>query len=78
MIKHDQGRIPTKWTPEQIRDKRSDLEQRERIIQEEYKAQQILIDKKYRILYARCPHKNMKSTQYTRWCEDCGKDWDTT
>jgi hypothetical protein len=36
------------------------------------------ISKRLHNLQERCPHENTQGAQYTRWCVDCGKDWDTT
>jgi hypothetical protein len=47
-------------------------------LESEYKQKEAEIIKEKSQLQESCPHKNMGGGQYTRWCLDCGKDWDTT
>jgi hypothetical protein len=47
-------------------------------LESEYKQKEAIILKEISLLQESCPHKNMGGGQYTRWCLDCGKDWDTT
>lgn len=32
---------------------------------------------KWTELRRKCPHENMNSCSYSRWCCDCGKEWNT-
>lgn len=65
-------------TIEKIKQKRYELELKIRTLELKHYKQLELIHKKFQQLYKQCPHENMNSASYTRWCNDCGKAWDTT
>lgn len=63
---------------QEIVKKRLTLEREMLDLDAEYAQKKGTIQKKFRELFEDCPHKNMNSASYTRWCNDCGKSWDTT
>lgn len=36
------------------------------------------INLQIRMIQNNCPHENMNSASYLRWCCDCGEEWSTT
>ena len=65
-------------TTEEIIKKRRELDKQMYDLEKIFLDQKRKIDKEFFELSKQCPHKNMDGCSYSRWCNDCGMNWDTT
>lgn len=65
-------------TSEEVKKKRCALDIKVEKLRKEQHTQMMRLTREYRKLEEACPHLNTGSGSYVRWCNDCGKSWDTT
>lgn len=65
-----------KLDPVEVRNKRMALDLEIRYMEERHQAEINKLQGQMRKLQGQCPHKNMNEGSYSRWCTDCGEDWD--
>lgn len=70
--------VEPKLTPEEVRRRRVELDRQVYALEKRHRAEVDEMLSKQRALHKLCPHENMNGGSYSRWCTDCGRDWDTT
>lgn len=64
--------------PETVRKRREYIDTAWFKEQCEFEKKRVAKDKLLTELQKKCGHENMNSAAYSRWCEDCGKEWSTS